>query len=1679
MKFRALQIILPVLAVAAGGITANVLVLSKKTNDAVYTDWDRVRTLDDFYDFMSRLKNNKNDIKEDFYNEFENASEHIKNIFNAYDKTGPDMRKIYNVEYEYFNSTEFKYINKQDLFNRFINSYAYLSDTQKITIYSDEGYSLSYAYETPDDYHNNVKISFYVPINQVGVPENFTYSFSTSYKSKFDKQSRFNIENSDKSAKEFLDPVGRDRRNIEVNFVSPYVFNVETKAGTFRFDYKKLARETVLSSFKNINNENKSDVFSEFEKFSNALDQDLVSTYNSIKDYLSSLLSISKFTETSSASSYIDKYKTILPSLLGKCEPLLNDEFIYNLCFVSPYLVERANETFTNKDGYSVAYSYTEVNNSTHKGNCSLILNVPLAPQEQARQIIVNIKTSDPTELFSCDYGAYKLIDAGEELKDYNVRFKFTGPYAFLIITNAGTFSFDIMDIEKQNIIEALKNIEPTTYAETYDWLSKYSYLMPEDLQEEFVDLKDTVKGIFERYVKPTSASVDTIISSQYAAYNKLDSSELKYFDKDHLIKYFFAYPYFNKYPNKIIYNDSNYSLSFVYATSKNADGKYVHELKLHIPMVAGEEATDKVITLEQTTSIDPNVAAYNLIDGNKNLATENISIVFVSPYVVKVTTPAGSYLFDFQSNDDRLLMETLKTANSTNYETIFKNIDAKLDSLPSDFVEEYNKLKAPLVYLFTNHVYNATVVDFEEYDRIYHILFDETYTYVNTQDYLQYFLIYPMLIGKEALTFTCLENPDYWFLYIFDISNTTTKAGYFTLSYKIPTSPEVLDPEESGITVQKTAPLNNSLFEFFDANSSYSADKFNIKFRYINPTSFKAITPAGEFTFSIQNTSGSADEYYLDRLHKITASGSFSYIDAHRDLLSEQFLEEYDYVKPILKELIPSATLTNISEDHAKSYISYYEDLFIKKTDYKLINVENFKRLFNIAPFFSSRLGETYKSKEGYTMVYTCSSNKTGVTGECLAKFNIPMEVGGEPVAISIKASQTYTYGFKYEEGAGVLFTDQYLLNKAGISVAFVAPYVFDVTTPAGTFRFDLKNNKENTILDDIRNITPETYKDVFAYIDNYSYTLTEDLKTEFSNLRNDIDEIFTNYKAQDSLSTTITETQKRVVDYIDAYGLKYFDKDQLYKYFSLYPYFCEYANEKIYSGENYVLYGYGQDYETADGVKNVDYFSVFVPLVEGGDPQELLWYLPHQSSTYAQAHKLIDAENLFERDDVSVTFENPYVVKVTTPAGSFSFDFKANDDLILMRSINKLNESNYQNTFNKIEERADFLPKEFMEEYNTLKKPLSSLLGSYSSGSLVNRETDPSFWKGIYDVLFGKTYKYFTADNYLSYLPIYSILLDKECVTFVCLENSNYTIKYCYYENFSGNSDKLEITYAIPVSKENLTPSELMVSKSGNSSDVMKDYLYNVFDKGALFSSENFNITFKYISPEKFKAITPAGEFTFSTLNTTGGFEQDCIEKLNNLTNFNYIDVFKRIEANYSRLSSKFIAEYEYIKPRLETLISNYHKEVTETNVPGLLGSQANIYKELYLDKSFELINVSNFKWLFNLCYYFYVNADKTFTSPEGYTIKYHFEPTWNGKGHTYLTFVIPMEPGGSTTTITLEQEWIRGETHSYPIEGILNLVDTSNVLKNANIKIEFLEPYVFNVTTPAGTFYFSLPA
>ena len=138
---------------------------------------------------------------------------------------------------------------------------------------------------------------------------------------------------------------------------------------------------------------------------------------------------------------------------------------------------------------------------------------------------------------------------------------------------------------------------------------------------------------------------------------------------------------------NKIIYNDSNYSLSFVYATSKNADGKYVHELKLHIPMVAGEEATDKVITLEETISNNPNVVAYNLIDGNKNLATENISIAFVSPYVVKVTTPAGSFLFDFKANDKRILMESLSKVNDSNYTEIFANIDKNISELPADFI--------------------------------------------------------------------------------------------------------------------------------------------------------------------------------------------------------------------------------------------------------------------------------------------------------------------------------------------------------------------------------------------------------------------------------------------------------------------------------------------------------------------------------------------------------------------------------------------------------------------------------------------------------------------------------------------------------------------------------------------------------------------------------------------------------------------------------------------------------------------------------------------------------------------------------------------------------------------------------------------------------------------------------
>ena len=58
MKFRALQLILPAIVIVGGGAAANYLVLSEKTKNAIYSDWDRVEDGDDFDDFINKYSIN-------------------------------------------------------------------------------------------------------------------------------------------------------------------------------------------------------------------------------------------------------------------------------------------------------------------------------------------------------------------------------------------------------------------------------------------------------------------------------------------------------------------------------------------------------------------------------------------------------------------------------------------------------------------------------------------------------------------------------------------------------------------------------------------------------------------------------------------------------------------------------------------------------------------------------------------------------------------------------------------------------------------------------------------------------------------------------------------------------------------------------------------------------------------------------------------------------------------------------------------------------------------------------------------------------------------------------------------------------------------------------------------------------------------------------------------------------------------------------------------------------------------------------------------------------------------------------------------------------------------------------------------------------------------------------------
>lgn len=1438
MKFRSLLLILPFVLVAGGAVATNVLVGQKQAEEAIYSDFKKVYDRNSIEYFFERINFNKDKLDQDFVNEYLDAKPHIENLYN-------NQREIttYIKEYEYFSTKEFKFIDVTDLYNRFFCATPFLIDT-KIPLTSDQGYTMEIA-----PLNSNYAIKFSMPKENPNVVEQFTLSEVSKYSFNYLKESK---------------------DDVKIYFRGPYIFDVETKAGTYRFNYYDNVNNKFLKDMMSINESNYEDILNEFSTYKSFLPENLVKQIEHIKESLRSFFRYCISYSEDFYTDYIYNYKYTLPILLGNCEPFISDETILSKCFVFPYLLENQNKTFTSDEGYEVTFTFNELEKSSHIGDSSLILNVPLESGGDPVKTIIYPAEEEGKTIFTAKHSAYKLIDSGVELSKYNAKFTLVSPYIFDLTTPAGTFRFDMFKDKKQEVLDIIKNITPENYRTAYNWLDSYLYLMPKDFIEEFNTVGSSVKKVLDD--QGCGSSYSGTIQNHTSVYELLESTTLKYFVKEQIYECFTLYPYFVDYVNHYIYNNDGQYVAYFFGKTLKIDevDTKVNTFEINLPIVDGGENV-VLYKYRSYTNSQVHSSAFELIDKDPLFEDhEEIKIRYEKPYAVRVTTPAGSFVFDFKGNDDRILMETLSKVNDKNYPTTFENIEKELEHLPDDFKDEYNTLKSPLTYLFTKHYYSATGVDLPEYERIYHILFDKTYSYVDVEDFLQYFFIYPMLGDKEGVTFKCLENSDYSIAFIFNITNSTTKAGNLTVDYKIPTSLEDLDPEVLRITSSKTLTLDNMLFEFFDANSSYSSDNFNVKFRYASPTSFKAITPVGEFTFSTSNVDGNIEKYCIERLNNINQTNYnnvFTDIETHKNDLSEDFYSEYELVKPGLTTLLSVYGNYSLDENFANTETQVFKSFYIENS-FAYVKVENFKKYFSLFPYFSTKNRETYKSKEGFTLTYIFD-DPTFSPSTATVEFVIPMEEGADPTNVSIRTTKNYGNIHYSPQGAFYLFDDQSELKEKGISVTFVEPYVFDVTTPAGTFRFDIKNGKENTIYDEIKNITPDTYVEIFNYIDNYSYTLPEDLISEYNGVREDVKSIFSNYKSQDSLNESIIDTHTNLYNYIEENGLKYFDKDQLYKYFSLYPYFSNYVNEKIYSDgeENYILFASNQSLQVDDETTNADYFSVFVPLVEGGDPEEVLWHLPHSDSNNTQAHKLIDADNLFERDDISITFVEPYVVKVTTPAGSFLFDFKANDKRILMESLSKVNDSNYTEIFANIDKNISELPADFVTEYNAVKDSLTFLFTKHDYDNIGVGKSD---YDRIYSVLFDNEYKYIDPNNFLKYFSIYPYLLDKTGVEFKCVDDERYSFTFTYDEKLPTlQKGRVMLTFIIPlqVSEVDDPITRFVSSRNSYTSDLtLPQHLYLLFDDCSQYILyDKYDLSFEFVSPGVIKAITPAGEYLF----------------------------------------------------------------------------------------------------------------------------------------------------------------------------------------------------------------------
>lgn len=906
---------------------------------------------------------------------------------------------------------------------------------------------------------------------------------------------------------------------------------------------------------------------------------------------------------------------------------------------LSMYLGEYLNFTFVNDDGYSL-----EVKEDRSRNIPLITVSACVPISDENNPSLASKDTSIGLESNMLDnfpkYHA-KLYNFINEVSLPGVKLKVKAPYVISAITECGEYVFDLKEILNKTLTNSLRNLTPENYASVFSDIEKYENELPEDFVEEYSSLKSSLTDLLSSY-SSQSSSYSTTIDSYKKCYTLLKSKEYKYIDIDDLIKYFKLTPY-------IMNEDLSYfaNKDYYFRFYQQSNNNYV---EFYMP-IDSEEPSKVTLSFGASSSNKYN-DVFNIFDKpNSVLAEKNISFKYVSPTEFVVKTSQGTYTFNFEESKIFSIINSFKTISPSNYKSVYSRIDNNKSKLDQDFLNECNELRTSIydtfTYLnYTRDYYYTNV--FSQYEKYFSLWFDNNYKYFSKENMRQYIYTYPLFSKYEGK----------------DIYNESGYRIKYSRSGKNSEFLYYLPMVEGEGPVEGKINYSHPSSNYSNCENAYQmfdqGEKEGLNWKIVSPYIMEVQTPAGKFKFDFSEGGAWYAYYNRNNLNYSNYSAIFDYVSSSGSVLPEEFVEETSLLKTAVGQLIKYSSPDNRS--YFNYLISYYDSYYslVYETEYIYYSKDALSKYLFTYPYFAKYNNIKFYNEDNYSIQYVFSYGVGKLT------YTLPMVEGGEAVTNTIKCTLDSTSNSDSNNAtcAYTLFDQGDYLSDYGISFKLVSPYVIAVTTPAGTFTFNLKEDLIRSITKMINDVTPETFSAYNTICNTYSSSLPSDFRSEYNSVKSTIEDLFKVYSNYSSSSNYTAE-------YLNTYYTKlnnsytYFDGKNFDKYFSPYPFIAKNNSSKPYqavyvSEENEncsIKYDYSYSSKNEVGV-----FTISLPFAEGGEIETKTFEYTTYTSTPKNKEKIlrtiVNNNDEFSNGTIQIDFIRPYLIKVTTAAGSFTFN-------------------------------------------------------------------------------------------------------------------------------------------------------------------------------------------------------------------------------------------------------------------------------------------------------------------------------------------------------------------------------------------------------------------------------------